>query len=61
MATLFDQSAHQCAAEHILPYDDFQLFSDIGGFHIRKETHHSLLSIAEKYSAMEYSIESCGL
>ncbi len=56
MATLFDQSAHQCAAEHILPYDDFQLFSDIGGFHIRKETHHSLLSIAEKYSAMEYEL-----
>ena len=41
MPKLFNESILQKGLDHVLPYSEFQLFSDIGGLHIREENYES--------------------
>ena len=54
MPKLFNESILQKGLDHVLPYSEFQLFSDIGGLHIREENYEKLLRCAEKYAEFSY-------
>ena len=61
MPKIFESSKYSDIEELVLPFDRFQLFSDIGGLHIQSCWYDNLIKRAEKYDAMEYDILPAGI